>query len=146
MQTYTIGFTKKPAEKFFGLIREHNVLRVLDVRLNNRSQLAGFAKQQDLRYFLREICATEYVHLPELAPTEDILKAYKSNLLPWDQYESRFLDLMDKRSVDQKLDQLLFDHGCLLCSEDRPHHCHRRLVVEFLNDRWGTNLVVKHLY
>ena len=146
MQTFTIGFTKKPAEKFFGLISRHSVQRILDVRLNNRSQLAGFAKYRDLKYFLKEICGTDFVYLPELAPTDDILKAYKANAMSWDQYESRFLDLMDYRSIDQKLDPELFDQGCLLCSEDKPHQCHRRLVVEFLNDRWSGDLSVKHLY
>ena len=105
----------------------------------------GFTKKNDLQYFLRQLCGIDYVHTPMLAPTDDILKAYKKKETSWDEYERRFLDLMDVRSVDQEIDRLTMEQACLLCSEHKPHHCHRRLVVEFLNDRWDSNLEVKHL-
>lgn len=137
MKVYTIGFTKKSAEQFFGKIRCARVKRIVDVRLNNVSQLAGFAKRDDLRFFARELCGADYVHLPELAPTKDILDAYKKNKGSWDEYEKRFLALMEKRRIEETVPRDMIDEGCLLCSEDKPHHCHRRLVVQYLSDRWG---------
>ncbi len=145
MNVYTIGFTGKSAEKFFSLLRGEEIRRMIDVRLNNKSQLAGFSKMADLKFFLQELCAMEYVHIPSLAPTDELLKAYKKKHIPWEEYERKFLDLMDMRSIDEKIEPSLFQNGCLLCSEHKPHHCHRRLVVEYLNDRWGSSLKVKHL-
>ncbi len=144
MKVFTIGFTRKGAERFFGLLQDAGVKRVLDVRLNNVSQLSGFAKKNDLAYFLREICRMDYMHLPLLAPTGDILTAYKKKRGSWDDYERRFMALMAKRRIEDRLDPGSLDHACLLCSEDKPHHCHRRLVVEYLGQRWG-NLDVVHL-
>lgn len=143
---YTIGFTKKSAEKFFDFINVSNVSTVLDVRLNNVSQLAGFAKKNDLQFFLKELCNTEYVHIPELAPTKEMLNAYKKGEISWDRYEDRFLNLMAKRHIEKSLTPILLEHGCLLCSEHEPHLCHRRLVVEYLNENSDFNLTVKHLY
>jgi len=142
---YTIGFTKTTAENFFNRLIETDTKRIIDVRLNNTSQLSGFAKAKDLQYFLRSLVSVDYVHEPLLAPTKDILDEYKKNKGLWDVYEAKFLDLMDMRSIDEKLSPDFFDKGCLLCSEDKPHYCHRRLVLEYLNDRWKTNLVIKHL-
>ena len=144
MKLYTIGFTKKTAEYFFRALQKANIKRIVDVRLNNVSQLAGFAKRNDLEYFAREICNADYVHLPDLAPTKDILDAYKKNKGSWQEYEDRFLDLMRKRRIEDTVPKELLDQGCLLCSEDKPHHCHRRLVAEYLNDHWG-NVSVEHL-
>ncbi len=144
MTVYTIGFTKKNAEKFFVLIRRSSTRRVADVRLNNVSQLAGFAKRDDLKFFLREICDVDYVHLPLLAPTQEILDEYKKGGGDWDLYEKRFLDLMERRSIEDEVSRDVIDDGCLLCSEDKPHHCHRRLVAEYLRDRWG-ELEIDHL-
>ena len=146
MNTYTIGFTKKNAEVFFKFLNENDVKRLIDVRLNNVSQLAGFAKRDDLRFFLAEICGAEYLHLPDLAPTKDILDAYKKKGMSWEQYEDQFLNLMARRNIERTIDRSILDQGCLLCSEHEPHHCHRRLVVEYLNDSWGSILQVKHLY
>jgi len=146
MNIYTIGFTQKKAEGFFSLLRAAGINTLIDVRLNNLSQLAGFAKRDDLRFFLKELCQAEYVHTPELAPTQDILKAYKQGDMTWAEYEKRFLDLMTQRQVERMLDRNLFDGGCLLCSEHKPHQCHRRLVVEYLNEQWETCLEVEHLY
>src|SRR5205807_258822 len=120
----TIGFTKKDAERFFELLKQARVKRVVDVRLNNEGQLAGFAKKRDLAYFLRAILGMDYVHLPILAPTEDMLTAYKKQKGSWDEYEKRFLDLMSQREIEKHLDPEVINDACLLCSEDKPHHCH----------------------
>lgn len=144
MKLYTIGFTKKTAEYFFGALRKAGVQRIVDVRLNNVSQLAGFAKRNDLEFFARELCDADYVHIPDLAPTKDILDAYKKNKGYWQEYEERFLELMKKRRIEQTVPRELLEGGCLLCSEDKPHYCHRRLVVEYLKEHWG-NMDVEHL-
>ena len=144
MKLYTIGFTKKTAEYFFGALRKAGVQRIVDVRLNNVSQLAGFAKRNDLEFFARELCDADYVHIPDLAPTKDILDAYKKNKGSWQEYEERFLELMKKRRIEQTVPRELLEGGCLLCSEDKPHYCHRRLVVEYLKEHWG-NMDVEHL-
>ena len=141
----TIGFTKTTAEHFFQRLLINEVKRVIDVRLNNTSQLAGFAKARDLTYFLNALGGIDYVHEPLLAPTQDILTAYKKLKGDWSDYRVQFMDLMDARKIDQHFSIDYFDNGCLLCSEDKPHHCHRSLVVEFLNDRWDDQLHVKHL-
>jgi len=141
---YTIGFTKKSAERFFGLLRGSDAQRLVDVRLNNVSQLAGFAKRDDLKFFLREISEVGYVHLPMLAPTQEMLDQYKKGGGDWQLYERRFLDLMEERSIEDELSREEIDNSCLLCSEDQPHRCHRRLVAEYLRDRWG-ELSISHL-
>jgi uncharacterized protein (DUF488 family) len=140
----TIGFTKKTAQEFFETLREGGVTRVVDVRLNNVSQLAGFAKKQDLAYFLESICGIEYVHEPLLAPTQDMLDDYKKKGGSWNDYEGRFLDLMRQRRIEEKISPDIVSQGCLLCSEDKPHHCHRRLVAEYLKDHWGS-VEIQHL-
>ncbi len=144
MKLFTIGFTKKTAETFFKLLRRSGTKRIVDVRLNNVSQLAGFAKRKDLEFFLREICDIEYVHLPELAPTKDILDEYKKNKGDWSVYERKFITLMRERQIERTLQPQILEDGCLLCSEHKPHHCHRRLVAEYLNQHWG-NIAVNHL-
>ena len=144
MRLFTIGFTKKTAAKFFGLLRGSGAKRVVDVRLNNVSQLAGFAKKDDLAYFLKEVVDMDYVHVPELAPTQEMLDAYKKEKGDWRLYEQRFLGLMRERKIEEKLPRSIFEGGCLLCSEDKPHHCHRRLVAEYLQQHWG-DVEVKHL-
>ncbi len=146
MEIYTIGFTKKNAETFFRFLTKSEVKTLIDVRLNNVSQLAGFAKRDDLKFFLKELCGAEYIHAPELAPTKDILNAYKKGDIPWEAYEDKFLNLMGQRNIERSVEPALLDHGCLLCSEHEPHFCHRRLVVEYLNEHSGLDLIVKHLY
>ncbi len=145
MNVYTIGFTQKKAERFFTLVRNSNISTLIDVRLNNVSQLAGFAKKDDLRFFLRELCDASYIHIPDWAPTKEILNAYKKNTITWDAYEDKFMNLMARRSIEKDVDQRILEKGCLLCSEHEPHHCHRRLVVEYLNEHTGLELQVKHL-
>lgn len=144
MEICTIGFTKTNAESFFSRLRVSGSRRVVDVRLNNVSQLAGFAKKDDLRYFLQELCGMEYVHVPQLAPTQEMLDAYKKNGGDWATYERQFLDLMAERRIEHAITPELIDGGCLLCSEDRPHQCHRRLVAEYLVQRWGRG-AIRHL-
>ena len=144
MRVLTIGFTKKRAERFFDLLRSEGVKRVVDVRLNNVSQLAGFAKRDDLAWFLREIGGMDYEHAPVLAPTKALLAAYRKKEIDWPVYEERFLDLMRERRIEEILDPKLLEDSCLLCSEDQPHHCHRRLVAKYLCDRWG-DIDVRHL-
>jgi uncharacterized protein (DUF488 family) len=135
MKLFTIGFTKTTAEGFFTRLSRANVRKLLDVRLNNVSQLAGFAKKDDLRFFAKSICHIDYEHLPALAPTKDILDEYKKSKGSWKMYAEKFLNLMVQRKIET-IDREKLDGGCLLCSEDKPHHCHRRLVAEYLKDKW----------
>lgn len=145
MEIYTIGFTRKSAAQFFELLRRHGIRRLVDVRLNNVSQLAGFSKRDDLAYFLKEIVGAEYRHEPLLAPTQEMLDDLKKRRGSWADYEGRFLALMRERRVDEKLDPVMFSQPTvLLCSEPTPEHCHRRLVVEYLDSRWG-NVQPVHL-
>lgn len=145
MKVYTIGFTKKRAEVFFKLIKSNDVKRIIDVRLNNVSQLAGFAKKEDLIFFLNEICQADYQHIPDLAPTKEMLDAYKKKTISWEVYEDKFINLIAKRNIEKNIDKEIFKDGCLLCSEHEPDHCHRRVVVDYLNKCWDENLQVKHL-
>ena len=120
MKISTIGFTKKTAQRFFDLIKNSGAKRIVDVRLNNVSQLAGFAKRDDLKFFLKEICNVDYVHAPELAPTKEMLDGYKKEHKDWKKYEQEFLDLMEQRKIENSLSQEVIAEGCLLCSEDKP--------------------------
>lgn len=145
MKLFTIGFTKKSAETFFTRLKNVGVKRLVDVRLNNVSQLAGFAKKDDLRFFTKEICHIDYVHVPALAPTADILDPYKkAKNGDWPLYERQFINLMKARRIEETVPREILDGGCLLCSEEKPHHCHRRLVAEYLKEKWG-NLEIEHL-
>lgn len=144
MKLFTIGFTKKSARTFFTKLRESGAQRVVDVRLNNVSQLAGFAKKDDLQFFLREICHMDYVHLPILAPTAEMLDTYKKKKGEWSAYERDFLALMKSREIENNITGEQIADGCLLCSEEKPHHCHRRLVAEYLREKW-TELEIVHI-
>jgi uncharacterized protein (DUF488 family) len=141
---YTIGFTRKSADKFFTLLGRSGVQRVIDVRLNNSSQLAGFAKRDDLRYFLQTICGIGYRHEPMLAPTKRILENYKKNGGAWEEYESSFMELMAERRIEHNMPKDILDNGCLLCSEPEPDRCHRRLAAEYLQKQWG-DVDIRHL-
>ena len=141
---FTIGFTHKSAETFFTMLQTAGVRRVVDVRLNNVSQLAGFTKRADLPYFLRAIAAIGYVHRPEFAPSQDMLDTYKKRKGSWDNYAARFLALMTARHIEELIAPTLLDRNCLLCSEPTAEHCHRRLVAEYLRDRWG-QVEIMHL-
>ena len=145
MEVYTVGFTKKTAEQFFGLLKANGIRRLLDVRLNNTSQLASFAKRDDLAYFLRELCGADYVHETLLAPTQDLLDAYKKNGGDWADYETAFLNLMAAREIETRLSKSLFEpRTVMLCSEATAEQCHRRLVAEYLREKWG-GLSIIHL-
>lgn len=144
IETFTIGFTQKTAESFFTTLRDAGVTRVIDVRLNNSSQLAGFTKRDDLQFFLKGLYGIEYVHVSELAPTKDILDAYKKHDGDWGVYEKEFVALMERRKIEESVPREFIHGGCLLCSEHLPQHCHRRLVVEYLAQHWGP-LKVTHL-
>lgn len=144
MKIFSIGFTKKNAEQFFTRLKQPGLLRIVDARLNNASQLAGFTKKSDLQFFLREICQIEYIHLPALAPTQDILDSYKKNGGDWPTYERQFLQLMSTRRIEESIDKELLAGGCMLCSEPTPEHCHRRLVAEYLRGKWN-DVEIRHL-
>ena len=144
MKIFTIGFTNKKAEAFFEKLSQAGVKRVVDVRLNNVSQLAGFSKKDDLKYFLQAIAGIDYFHVSELAPTKELLDAYKKDHGDWTVYEKEFLELMKRRHIETIVAKDLVDQGCLLCSEDKPHHCHRRLVAEYLQRHWA-DVTIQHL-
>lgn len=145
MEIYSIGFTQKNASQFFGTLKAHGIERLLDVRLNNTSQLAGFAKQSDLPYFLKEICGAEYEHEPLLAPTQDILDAFKQNKVDWTVYTEAYLGLIRARKVESALSKQSFEkRTVLLCSEATAEHCHRRLALEYLQSHWG-DITICHL-
>ena len=145
MEIYTIGFTKKSAKEFFHALNKAGIKRLIDIRLNNSSQLAGFTKQDDLAFFLRELCDAEYMHKPILAPTKEILDGYKKKKITWEEYEQRFMKLMAERKVEDIINKSLLDvPTVLLCSEPRADNCHRRLVAEYLKEKWG-NIKITHI-
>ncbi len=145
MTIFTIGFTKKSAETFFARLKNAGVRRLIDVRLNNISQLAGFTKKDDLRYFTKAICNIDYLHFPELAPTAEILDPYKkAKNGDWALYERQFIELMRSRHIESTMSRDVLDGSCLLCSEEKPHHCHRRLVAEYLKEHWG-DVEIEHI-
>ncbi len=138
MEIYTIGFTKKSAADFFEPLRKHSIDRLVDVRINNTSQLAGFTKRDDLNYFLHELLEAEYVHEPRLAPTKELLEAYRNGALDWPAYEDAFIGLMSERRIEETIPKGLFaGNVVLLCSEATADRCHRRLVLEYLDRAWG---------
>jgi uncharacterized protein (DUF488 family) len=144
MKIFTIGFTKKSARDFFTALRRSGLKRIVDVRLNNVSQLAGFSKRDDLRYFAEAICGIGYAHLPDLAPTQAMLDEYKKKHGSWSDYEVKFLGLMAQRRIQETVPKEVIDGGCLLCSEDKPEHCHRRLVAEYLGRHW-LDVEIEHI-
>ncbi len=146
IKIFTIGFTKKTADVFFEKLKQSKAKRIVDVRLNNVSQLAGFAKKNDLIYFLKEIADMDYVHLPDMAPTKDILDEYKKHEGDWNTYEYKFMKLMEQRCIEKQDIKDIIHQGCLLCSEHEPDHCHRRLVIEYLKKKWtDETLQIVHL-
>jgi uncharacterized protein (DUF488 family) len=144
MKLFTIGFTKKSAEQFFTSLASAGVKRLVDVRLNNVSQLAAFTKKEDLRYFSKAICDIDYLHVPEFAPSKDMLDAYKKKKAIWAEYELQFLELIESRHIEDRLPQSKLERACLLCSEESPEHCHRRLVAEYLQKKWP-GVEIQHL-
>ncbi len=146
MKLYTIGFTQKSARQFFSLLLENGVRRLVDIRINPHGQLSGFARQEDLPYFLKELAGgCEYLYLPMLAPTRELMTGFRENK-DWEGYVDRFEALMDERHIPAALDRTSFETAasCLLCSEASPEHCHRRLVAERLSRSWP-GLEIVHL-
>lgn len=138
MEVFTIGFTQSSAAHFFGRLKAVGIRRLLDVRLNNTSQLAGFAKRDDLMFFVDELCHAAYEHEPLLAPTQALLDNYRKNGQTWAEYERQFLDLLAMRQVEAHIDRAQFAvPTVLLCSEATAAHCHRRLALEYLQQHWG---------
>ncbi|WP_109487104.1 DUF488 family protein [Occallatibacter savannae] len=138
MEIYSIGFTQKSAEGFFETLRANRIERLLDIRLNNTSQLAGFAKARDLAYFTARICGAEYRHESLLAPTQEILDAFKKQKGDWNVYCDAYVALITDRRVEDQLDREEFSkRTAMLCSEPTPEHCHRRLALEYLESKWG---------
>ena len=146
MILYTIGFTQRSAKEFFDTIHSESIELLVDIRLNNTSQLAGFTKKGDIAYFLERICACQYDHNPALSPTKDILDDYKKGIIAWDNYSEKFLRLMQQRGIVESFARKYGAYGrvCLLCSELSPAHCHRRLVAESLNSKNPT-WEIRHL-
>ena len=145
MEIYSIGFTQSTAARFFGRLTGAGIKRLLDVRLNNMSQLAGFAKRDDLAFFLQNLCGAEYRHEPMLAPTQDMLDAYKKQRGSWADYEQAFSALLAERRIEDALEKRFFEvPTVLLCSEPTAEQCHRRLVLEYLQQKWG-GLQIIHL-
>ena len=145
LELFTIGFTGKPAKKFFELLKKSGAKRIVDVRLNNLSQLSGFAKRDDLKFFVNEICGMDYVHILNLAPTKMMLDDYKKNGVDWSVYEKQFLRLMEDRHIESSISMEIINGSCLLCSEDKPEHCHRRLVAEYLKKQCDEDFTIRHL-
>lgn len=145
MKIHTIGFSQKSAKKFFDLLSKNGVNCLVDIRLRPSGQLAGFAKQENLRFFLKELINCDYHHLTMLAPTDQILEAYRTNK-NWEKYEQSFTALMKTRRIPESLDRKLFEvnNCCLLCSEATPDFCHRRLVAELLQEEWQ-NVKIIHI-
>lgn len=148
MILYTIGFTKKSAEEFFELLKNNDIQSLIDVRLNNKSQLAGFAKGRDLDFFLREICSIRYYHELDFAPEDELLKKWQKGELSWDEYTEWYLGLLARRKAEKIFKVRYSDAGnvCLLCTEQTPEHCHRRLLAEYLKDHTDGNITeIVHL-
>ncbi|MCC7054868.1 MAG: DUF488 domain-containing protein [Gemmatimonadaceae bacterium] len=141
---FTVGFTQKSAERFFDLLTVAGVRKVIDTRLNNRSQLAGFTKADDLPFFLRKIGGIDYRHAPEMAPTQEMLDRYKKLKGSWAEYEIEFNQLLTLRKLEKLLSLSELEHACLLCSEHEPDKCHRRLVAEYIQAR-HSNFELVHL-
>ena len=128
---YTIGFTKKNAQKFFELLKNAGVRKLVDIRINNASQLAGFAKGTDLKFFMKAICNAEYEHITDLATTKELLKNYQDKVIDWNGYTVVFKKILQDRHIAERFNVENFDNCCFLCTEDTPEQCHRRLVAEF---------------
>lgn len=131
---YTIGFTKRSAKNFFETLTKNSIKTLIDVRLNNVSQLAGYTKKDDLEYFLKAICNINYVHIIDLAPTDEILKRYRNKEITWTELEKSFGLLLAERKPERSISIEQLDSACLLCSEANAKLCHRRLVAEYFQE------------
>jgi uncharacterized protein (DUF488 family) len=141
---FTIGYGGKNAREFFTILKQAGIRKVIDVRLYNTSQLAGFTKRQDIEYFLQIIVGAEYTHLPIMAPTKQLLNDYKKGLINWQQYKEQFKLIIVQRQIEKHLVPQDMDMSCFLCSEAKADNCHRRLVAEYLAKLWQ-NVSIQHL-
>lgn len=142
---YTIGFTKKSAEQFFNLLKNNNVKQLVDVRISNSSQLAGFAKGKDLEFFVKEICHIPYRHITDFAPSKELLDLWHKQEVTWEEYEKTYIQLLKERNVLRDYGVKSFDGSCFLCSEDTPEQCHRRLLAEYLQEHSKEKVTIVHL-
>lgn len=141
---FTIGFTQKTARGFFTSLIKHSVEGILDTRLNNTGQLAGFSKKNDLEYFSNEIMGKPYTHWLDSAPTDEILTAFKKKQISWETYSAEYLSLLKSRKLAQNIDPTSLHMSCLLCSEHSPKYCHRRILAEYLKDHYK-DVTIVHL-
>jgi uncharacterized protein (DUF488 family) len=141
---YTIGFTEKSAESFFTLLKSNSIKKLIDVRLNNASQLAAFSKKNDLKYFLKELIACDYIYRSDFAPSDDILKDYKSKKINWKEYADKYIKLLDSRNILSTTSKAEIVNSVLLCSENEPEYCHRRLLAEYFKTKWS-DIEIIHL-
>lgn len=142
---YTIGFTKKSAERFFNLLRNNGVKQLVDVRISNSSQLAGFAKGKDLEFFVNEICHIPYKHIADFAPTKELLDRWHKDDVTWGEYEEIYVKMLKDKDVIRKYGVKAFDGACFLCSEDTPEQCHRRLLAEYMQRNSKEKVEIVHL-
>ena len=142
---FTIGFTKKSAEHFFNLLRDNGVKQLVDVRISNSSQLAGFAKGKDLEFFTNEICHIPYQHIVDFAPTKELLDQWHKQEVTWPEYVEIYTKILNDREIIKKYGAKPFDGACFLCSEDTPEQCHRRLLAEFLQKHSKEKVQIVHL-
>lgn len=143
---YTIGFTQKSAKTFFESLKNNNIETIIDIRLNNTSQLAGFAKFPDIAFFLNELCAINYIHDTKFAPQKTTLKNYKNKTIDWEQYVAEFDNTMKSRHIEEYIRKNYrnLNNMCLLCSEPTAEKCHRRLIADIFKSQY-THLEIIHL-
>ena len=144
IKLFTIGFTNKSAQKFFELKKKNEVVKIVDTRINNTSQLSGFAKGNDLSFFAKEVGNMGYLHKIDFAPTKELLEKYRKGIITWEEYEPEYLNLLDIRKVGNTINIADLHQNCLLCSEHTPEKCHRRLLAEYLKARFN-NIEIHHL-
>jgi len=144
LDLFTIGYTKKSAEKFFGIISENKIEIVADVRLYNSTQLAGFSKSWDLKYFLKQICNCSYIEMQEFAPTRSLFDNYKKGYIKWHEYERVYNEFLNTRANLDFFGAFQNKRICLLCAEDTPECCHRRLLAEKIAITYD-NVTIVHL-
>ena len=147
MNLYTIGFTQKNAQEFFSLLKYNKIELLIDIRLNNKSQLAGFTKDPDLKFFLDQILKAQYVHDIIFAPTKELLDNYKKGLISWEGYEKEYNTMISTRQIEKVFNNIVqnkFQNICLLCSEATPECCHRRLLAEYLQ-RLNSEINIIHI-
>ena len=142
---FTIGFTKKSAEQFFELLKSNKVKQLVDVRISNGSQLAGFAKGKDLAYFVKQICGIDYKHITDFAPTKELLDRWHKETVTWAEYIEEYTAMLKQRDIIKKYGVKQFDGSCFLCSEETPEMCHRRLLTEYMKNHSVEEVKIVHL-